>query len=103
MMTPGQKGRGSEQRVGEVLAELEADGLIRGYRQTKKNSTDDKAGIDYWIFTTCGRIKLQVKSSKRRADTFNHYHNGEIPVVVGWGKRLKIELLEILVRYLSDA
>jgi hypothetical protein len=68
MLTDRQKGRRAEGNVRTVLEYLKEHDVIRGYRQTRLYSHDDRRGIDFFIFTETERIPLQVKSSNAYAE-----------------------------------
>lgn len=91
-------GRTSEARVRMALNFLTEKGYIRGSRQTKRFSEEDKQGIDFWIFTNdFGRIPLQVKSSPIGKIIYDK-NNSAHPCIVGtWSfEKLTMELISIL-------
>lgn len=92
-----QKGRESEKMVRAVLAELRDEGFISGFRKTRWYSSDDRKGIDFWIFTEQGRIPLQVKSSRRAQEVYEYYYR--FPCVVGMSPNLKNTLKKIVKEY----
>jgi hypothetical protein len=99
-LTPHQKGRVAEQVVADVLEELKQEGVIRGFRHTKRYSSEDRRGIDFLIFTKEKRIPIQVKASFAGKKLHEAYSRKvEVPCVVGKGEGLKAALVKIISQY----
>lgn len=98
-LSPHQKGRLSERNVRRVLQMLRDEGVIRGFRQTRRHSADDREGIDFFIFTEAKRIPLQVKSSIGGAALHYHYTDKAwVPCVIGQNsfRSIRRQLLTII-------
>jgi len=78
------RGRKAESLFKKVLVEgIEKDRFpewIRGYERA--TSKDDLKGIDCWIKTDVGNIKIQIKSSKTGAEEYLKKHRGDVAVVI---------------------
>lgn len=99
-LTPHQKGRNAESLIRQILEDLKTEGLILGFRQTRRHSKDDRNGIDFFIFTEPGRIPLQVKSSFCGYRMHTHYtHKNWVPCVVAKGPNIRRRVVEIIDQY----
>lgn len=88
--TANQKGATAERNVCEVLARLRNEGIIKGYRRTRKYGKRDRKGIDILVFFEWGRRACQVKSSRHYlADSTENGTNRKIWNIIGFGDSLE--------------
>lgn len=93
------RGLESENNVYEALKDMLRTKKIDRFIKTKRNSNDDRQGVDFWVLIRRKWVPLQVKSSAFY--TVIHYlQHPTIPVVVGNGPNLKPRIKQALRDYL---
>ena len=80
--------------VGEVLFALKNQGLIREYRRTERDGSEDREGIDFVVTKNSGiQIGIQVKSSDYAARRFKN-----IQEFLGGKNSFNIKVQIVIVR-----
>lgn len=72
----GDEGQIYAAHFGNFLKGLMGQGVISDWRETEKNSPDDRRGVDFWIAVEGERFGFQITSTQRNAQPRIRKHPG---------------------------
>lgn len=72
----GDEGRIYAAHFGNFLRGLMGQGVINDWRETEKNSPDDRKGVDFWIAVEAETFGFQITSTRQNAQQRIEKHPG---------------------------
>lgn len=70
------KGRIYAAHFGNFLRGLMKQGVISGWRETKRNSRYDRKGVDFWVAVEGERFGFQITSTEEKVGSRKEKHPG---------------------------